>query len=131
RPGFRDHRARLPAGRRPTGSRRAVFVGLGRSLPGSGSKIGRVRAEPERIPRVSMSLMMSLLPARLRRVLGACAVVLPMLAGLSILTGFAGSVAAADGPVRVETVEVELVAERSAISAGQPLSIGLRIAHDP
>jgi thiol:disulfide interchange protein DsbD len=51
----------------------------------------------------------------------------------SLLLGFllAGGAAAADGPVRVEAVEVELVAEHDAVRAGSPLSIGLRIAHDP
>ena len=34
-------------------------------------------------------------------------------------------------PVRVDAVEVELVADRTAAVAGQPLSVGLLIRHDP
>ena len=37
----------------------------------------------------------------------------------------------AGGPVRVEAVEVELVARESAVVPGQPLTLGLRIRHDP
>ncbi|TXL66178.1 protein-disulfide reductase DsbD family protein [Zeimonas arvi] len=37
----------------------------------------------------------------------------------------------AGGPVRVEAVEVELVARESAIVPGQALTLGLRIQHDP
>jgi DsbC/DsbD-like thiol-disulfide interchange protein len=32
---------------------------------------------------------------------------------------------------RVEAVEVELVADRDAVVAGQPITLGLRIRHDP
>ena len=34
-------------------------------------------------------------------------------------------------PIRVEAVEVELVANRDAIVAGQPITLGLRVRHDP
>jgi len=35
------------------------------------------------------------------------------------------------GPVRVEAVEVELVAREAAVVPGQPLTLGLRVLHDP
>ncbi len=41
------------------------------------------------------------------------------------------SVAVPTGPVRVEAVQVELVADKTAVVPGQPLQLGLRIAHDP
>ena len=78
-----------------------------------------------------MVLMMNFLPARLRDVLRACSFALILLVGFVGTTGLAGLAVAADGPVRVETVEVELVSERTAVRAGEPLSIGLRLAHDP
>ncbi len=34
-------------------------------------------------------------------------------------------------PVRVDSVEVELVADRDSIRAGEPFKLGLRIRHDP
>ena len=34
-------------------------------------------------------------------------------------------------PQRVDAVEVELIADRAAVVAGQPLQLGLRIRHDP
>jgi thiol:disulfide interchange protein DsbD len=38
---------------------------------------------------------------------------------------------AADGPVRVDAVEAELVARESAVVPGKPLTLGLRLLHDP
>ncbi|MDT3679886.1 MAG: protein-disulfide reductase DsbD family protein [Burkholderiaceae bacterium] len=35
------------------------------------------------------------------------------------------------GPVRVDSVEVELVADRAAVVPGEPMRLGLRIRHDP
>src|SRR5690606_38956069 len=39
--------------------------------------------------------------------------------------------ASAAGPVRVDSVEVEIVADRAAVVPGEPMRIGLRIRHDP
>ena len=39
--------------------------------------------------------------------------------------------AAVDGPAKVEAVEAELVARESAVVPGKPLTLGLRLLHDP
>ncbi|MCM5572207.1 thioredoxin family protein [Burkholderiaceae bacterium FT117] len=45
--------------------------------------------------------------------------------------GFAQARGAQGGAVRVEAVEVELVAREAAVVPGKPLTLGLRILHDP
>lgn len=53
----------------------------------------------------------------------------------ALALGLAGSpvawAQAAPGAVRVDNVEVELVADRAALVPGEPMQIGLRIRHDP
>ncbi len=56
--------------------------------------------------------------------------VLPGLA--TALPGTASAPSASlDGPIRVDAVEVELVAREAAIVPGRTLTLGLRLAHDP
>lgn len=70
----------------------------------------------------------------LRHALAGVALAFVALAGAAPASpAFAQAVGqnSAGGPVRVEAVEVELVARESAIVPGQALTLGLRIQHDP
>lgn len=78
-------------------------------------------------------------PARLARTTAASfAIVWTLLAALALVASPARaqlSVAQAGTPqagaVRVDSVEVELVADRAAVVPGEPMRIGLRLKHDP
>jgi len=54
-----------------------------------------------------------------------------LIALVAMLGLSAGSQAAETGARRVDSVEVELVSDRSAIAPGVPVNLGLRIAHSP
>ena len=54
-----------------------------------------------------------------------------LLAVLLILPALFADGEAAASPVRVDAVEAELVADRTAVVPGEPLRLGLRLAHDP
>ncbi|MFZ4758996.1 MAG: protein-disulfide reductase DsbD family protein, partial [Burkholderiaceae bacterium] len=77
------------------------------------------------------------LAAWLRAGSGWCAFAIALLAGVVVAQGAlaqslpAPALEARTGAQRVDAVEVELVAERLAVRAGERIELGLRIRHDP
>ncbi|HRO60333.1 MAG TPA: protein-disulfide reductase DsbD family protein, partial [Burkholderiaceae bacterium] len=53
------------------------------------------------------------------------------LAAAALVATPGASLAAVEGPTRVEAVEAELVARETAVVPGKPLTLGLRLLHDP
>ncbi|MCO5120793.1 MAG: thioredoxin family protein [Burkholderiaceae bacterium] len=78
-------------------------------VPGVPARLaGRLSAAP--FPRLLASLFLTL---------------------LLLLSALLAGRQASASPVRVDAVEAELVADRAAVAPGEPLRLGLRLAHDP
>jgi thiol:disulfide interchange protein/DsbC/DsbD-like thiol-disulfide interchange protein len=64
------------------------------------------------------------------RLVSACLLAICMLLAVA-LAGPVAAAAAGTGPQRIDAVEVELVAARTAVRVGERVELGLRLRHDP